>query len=52
MLGDEELDAVRAMAARTQSQPGADPLTGAEIGMAGRPGADPATGSPGSDMPR
>jgi len=52
MLDSQDLDTVRAMAARTQSQPGADPLTGAETGMAARPGADPATGSPGSGMPR
>jgi Mn-containing catalase len=34
MLSDKEAEVLNAMAVRTQSNPNADPLTGAEIGMA------------------
>lgn len=40
MLTDDQAEQVRAMALRTQSDPTADPLTGAEMGMAGRNGLD------------
>jgi Mn-containing catalase len=35
MLSDDDADRLRAMAVRTQSDPNAEPLTGAELGMAG-----------------
>lgn len=35
MLSEEDADRLRAMAIRTQSDPNADPLTGAELGIAG-----------------
>lgn len=40
-LGGDEMSTVSAMAARTMSNPGSDPTTGAELGMA--PGQDPDT---------
>ena len=40
MLGEDDADVVKAMAMRTQSDPQADPLTGAEIGMGAGAGAN------------
>jgi Mn-containing catalase len=40
MLSDADLATVRAMAARTQSRPDAQPLTGADLGMGVRPDAN------------
>lgn len=40
MLSDDDADRLRAMAVRTQSNPNAEPLTGAGLGMAGRQAED------------
>lgn len=40
MLSENELEQVRIMAQRTQSDPNVDPLTGAELGTAGKHGLD------------
>jgi Mn-containing catalase len=40
MLSDKEAEILNAMALRTQSDPNADPLTGAEIGMAASNGVN------------
>lgn len=51
MLTDDQAEQVRAMALRTQSDPTADPLTGAEMGMAGRNGLDGAAAPAPDSLP-